>query len=235
MFALKENLKIEPLAKSYSELERISVKNILTTSSALSLREYLLGMPEWNLAFKVGDKHFDVSATGFAQLDSIERDSFLREIYLSAGNDFGYMYKNCPIYDLVKVNKCPQFLEVFYEYINSQEFIKFLKGITGFENIDFLDAQATCYDAGHFLTSHDDVIKGKNRLAAFVFNFSQEWKSEWGGNLTFYNSKGEVDDVFVPSFNSLSLFTVGKQHAVTMVNKSVEQSRFAITGWLRYK
>lgn len=235
MFALNENINISELTQQYSRQQRLLIENVLSLDAAKGLSEYLSNMQEWNLAFKVQDKHYDVSASGFDNLNAIERNEFIQAITSSAEKCFGYMYKSCPVYDLVQSRECPKYLESFFEYVNSSEFVTFLKNVTGFQNIEFLDIQATCYSAGHFLTSHDDNVEGKNRLAAYVFNLSPDWDAEWGGNLTFYDENGSIDDVFVPKFNSLSLFTVGKQHAVSKVAEHLKQSRFAITGWLRFK
>ncbi len=40
--------------------------------------------------------------------------------------------------------------------------------------------QATGYGPGHFLTAHNDFDPEKDRKVAFVFNFTKDWKAEWG-------------------------------------------------------
>ncbi len=145
------------------------------------------------------------------------------------------MYKNYPILDLVEAGNCEEALENFLNFINSDSVLSAIRRITGLENVDYADAQATRYEPGHFLTSHDDQVPDKNRLAAFVFNLTTEWLPDWGGNLMFYDDSNRVSDVFVPTFNSLSLFLVGNQHAVSVVSPFARRPRMAITGWFRYR
>src|SRR4051812_34932695 len=53
-------------------------------------------------------------------------------------------------------------------FLNSPVFLNFARSVTGFEEIAYADAQATCYRPGHFLTAHDDDTPGAKRLAAYV-------------------------------------------------------------------
>lgn len=201
----------------------------------MSITEYLLGRKEWNLVFRSQAKHYDISANGFEELPEKEQNEFKQAIYGSAQVDFGYMYKNYPIFDLVQTGNCETQLEEFLSFINSETVLSTISRITGLDNIDYADAQATRYEPGHFLTSHDDNVPGKNRLAAFVFNLTTEWSPDWGGNLQFYNDDFSISDVFVPQFNSLSLFLVGNKHAVSIVSPFAKKPRMAITGWFRYR
>jgi len=185
--------------------------------------------------FRNQGKHYDISATGFEGLEQKEQNEFKHSIYASAQNDFGYMYKNYPIFDLVEAGTCEQELEAFLKFINNEAVLSAVSRITGLENIEYADAQATRYEPGHFLTSHDDQVTGKKRLAAFVFNLTTAWQPDWGGNLMFYEDDSSVSDVFVPRFNSMSLFLVGNKHGVNVVSPFAKKPRMAITGWFRYR
>ena len=192
-------------------------------------------MPEWNLVFRTQQKHFDLSASGFDRLEPKEKAEITKSIHGCAQAQFGYMYKNYPVYDLVQSGNCSDLMKDFLEFLNSKPLLDTIRRISGFQDIDYADAQATRYDPGHFLTSHDDTVAGKNRLAAYVFNLTPNWHPDWGGNLMFYDNQKTVIDTFVPQFNSLSLFAIGTQHGVSMVTPYASSSRFAITGWFRYR
>lgn len=222
-------------SKTFKREGKILIPNILSDDSAVSLTEYLLGREEWNLVFRSQAKHYDISANGFEELPEKEQNEFKQAIYGSAQNDFGYMYKNYPIFDLVETGNCEKQLEGFLSFLNSEAVLSTIGRITGLENIEYADAQATRYEPGHFLTSHDDKVPGKNRLAAFVFNLTSSWSPDWGGNLQFYEDDQSVSDVFVPRFNSLSLFLVGNKHGVSVVSPFAKRPRMAITGWFRYR
>ena len=234
-FSLNRKLNRKAAAKTFKRDGKILIPDILSDECAVSLTGYLSGRKEWNLVFRSQGKHYDVSASGFESLPSNEQNEFRQSVYSSAQRDFGYMYKNYPILDLVEAGNCEKFLEHFLNFVNSDAVLNTIRRITGIENIDYADAQATRYEPGHFLTSHDDIVPGKNRLAAYVFNLTTEWFPDWGGNLMFYDDENKISKVFVPLFNSLSLFLVGNKHAVSTVSPFARRPRMAITGWFRYR
>lgn len=192
-------------------------------------------MPEWNLVFQSQKKHFDLSASQFDALEAKDIAEIKNSVYSGAQQNFSYMYKNYPAYDLAHKGECSETLTQFLEFLNSKAFLTAMMNITGMQGIEFADAQATRYEPGHFLTSHNDEVAGKNRLAAYVFNLTTDWHPDWGGNLMFYDENQNVTDVFVPKMNSLSLFAVGTKHAVNLVSPFARRPRLAITGWLRFK
>jgi Rps23 Pro-64 3,4-dihydroxylase Tpa1-like proline 4-hydroxylase len=109
----------------------------------------------------------------------------------------------------------------------------FLRVVTGAEDIQYADAQATAYSPGDFLTGHDDAVTGKSRRAAYVFGLTPMWRLEWGGLLLFHGSDGNVERGLVPAFNSLNLFAVPRMHSVSEVTRAAAYRRYSITGWLR--
>tara|TARA_B100000424_G_scaffold270122_1_gene268676 strand:+ start:5377 stop:6213 length:837 start_codon:yes stop_codon:yes gene_type:complete len=93
--------------------------------------------------------------------------------------------------------------------------------------------QWTRFSAGDFLAPHTD--KGNGNIA-FSLYLTKDWHPMWGGNLTFISPEGYISDTVPSQFNSLVLFDVGKSdamHAVSPVINNIQQSRYAITGWLR--
>ena len=92
-------------------------------------------------------------------------------------------------------------------------------------------AQATRYLPGQFLRLHDDHHAVENRRYAYVVNLSRDWEADWGGMLHFVAADGSVEEVFMPRFNSLSLFRVPHRHFVGLVSPWAKQPRLAITGW----
>ncbi|MCX7556347.1 2OG-Fe(II) oxygenase [Xanthomonadaceae bacterium JHOS43] len=100
-------------------------------------------------------------------------------------------------------------------------------------SIAFAVGQVARYRRGHFLTLHDDFAEGKHRLAAYVPGLTLDWGADCGGQLQFLDRHGEVEDVFIPGFNVLSVFKVPSLHLVTTVAPHVSHPRLSITGWLR--
>ena len=88
------------------------------------------------------------------------------------------------------------------------------------------------YKSGNFLAPHSDINNGK---IAFVFNFSVNWKPQYGGILHFLSEdRTNIIDSFVPMFNSMMIFEIPKDgipHFVSHVVPNVKRSRYALTGW----
>ncbi|MBP8073105.1 MAG: 2OG-Fe(II) oxygenase, partial [Brevundimonas sp.] len=91
------------------------------------------------------------------------------------------------------------------DLLNGEDFIAFVRRVTGDDRIDFADAQATRYRPGHVLTGHDDAAEGKNRLYAYVLNLTRDWRADWGGVLAFEGADGHIEQGFAPAFNALNI------------------------------
>ena len=107
--------------------------------------------------------------------------------------------------------------------------------VTGEDRARYCDAQATRYRKSHFLTTHDDAVEGKDRLFAYVLNFTRDWRPDWGGELLFFDEAGHVAAGFTPTFNALNIFRVPQPHAVSFVAPFAQAPRLSITGWIRMK
>jgi len=118
------------------------------------------------------------------------------------------------------------------EFLNSPEFMDFTKTITDEAEVIKIDGQATLYGPGHFLNAHDDAGDIKERRVAYVMGFSKGWSRDWGGQLLFLDGN-DVTRGFSPSFNTLSLFKVPREHVVTQVTNFAGAGRYSVTGWLR--
>ena len=124
-------------------------------------------------------------------------------------------------------------LEAAYDFLNSAPFLGFVRKLTGDPRPAYVDAQATRYRAGQFLTAHDDNLAGKDRLYAYVLNMTLEWRTEWGGLLMFHDADGHLAEAYAPKFNALNIFKVPAWHSVSQVASYVTAERLAITGWIR--
>lgn len=120
-----------------------------------------------------------------------------------------------------------------FEFINSPVMLGFARAVTGFPQIVRADAQATLYAPGHFLTTHNDFDPVKGRLVAYVMGFTKNWRADYGGMLQFQTDQQDVEEGFLPHFNSLMMFSVPQLHAVTMVPSYAPIGRYSITGWFQ--
>ncbi len=125
-------------------------------------------------------------------------------------------------------------VEAVHDLVNSRPFLDFVAALTGEARGTFADTMASRYRPGDFLSAHDDHVSGKNRLFAYVLNFTPVWRADWGGVLSFLDEDGHVAEGYTPSFNALNIFAIPSAHAVSYVAPYAGANRHAVTGWVRY-
>jgi SM-20-related protein len=120
----------------------------------------------------------------------------------------------------------------FVDFLNTETFLELVRDITGARDIRRVGAQATCFTAGHFFSCHADAEESDQQRATCVFSLSPTWQRSWGGLLQFTGTGGKIEDVFVPSFNSLSLFKYCQKHAVSVVAPHAKMARYSVAAAL---
>jgi Rps23 Pro-64 3,4-dihydroxylase Tpa1-like proline 4-hydroxylase len=187
---------------------------------------------KWSLAYNRKDRYLIMSQEEFGALGQAGAQKFMAECIEAARTDYQYLYACYPIVDAI-LNKRDQghLLHTVLQEMNSPYFIEFIRAVTGIESITKADGQATLYRSGHFLKLHDDLDERRDRRVAYVLGFTKNWQADWGGVLQFYDEAGNVECGLLPRYNSLSLFTVPREHAVTFVAPFATEGRYSITGW----
>jgi SM-20-related protein len=212
----------------------VHVDELLESESAYRLHNFLAEQKTWNLVFTRDGQAVDIGADSVDAWNLEQRHQFNDIVHGPAENGFQYLYKTIPVYDIYHRKLLPgSFFNTLFEFLNSEAFLNFGRELTGRPDIGFCDAQATCFEAGHFLTRHDDATDGKNRVAAFVLNLTCDWNPDWGGALQFYDDQGNIEAGFKPSFNALNVFRIPRKHSVAYVAPFAGGSRYSITGWFR--
>ncbi|AFV00611.1 2OG-Fe(II) oxygenase [Simiduia agarivorans] len=187
----------------------------------------------WNLVTRIEGQHraFDASAMTSVPEQNLKQFESLVAAEAQAG--FQYIYERIPLYDQFIAGTVQEpVMQALMTCTRSAPFIESLKQVTGDSSIRFTDGQFTRYRRGHYLTRHDDRNDANDRVAAFVINFSKAWHQDMGGWLALYQNES-VEKVMVPRFNSMVVFKVPRDHAVTPVAPWVDGCRYALTGWAR--
>ena len=224
---------IAPLLKKFG---RLHIPDILAPADANAVAQALAGAP-YARTFLVRGKGFRATPEAYEASPRQIRAEVETAIVHGARTGFQYDFDNWPVSDEIEADRRlggpVAAIEAAYDLLNSQAGLGFLRQITGDDRIAYVDAQATRYRAGQFLTAHDDELEGRNRLYAYVLNLTAGWRIEWGGLLLFHDADGHVAEGYAPRFNSLNIFRVPQWHSVSQVASYVDQSRLAITGWIR--
>ena len=169
-------------------------------------------------------------------MNAQDQHAIMTSLHVRARTGFQYAYNCYPMLDayLQGWDQVPLLNNVL-EFINSEPVLNFVRHLTGRPEIIKGDAQATRYGPGQFLKLHTDNIVEEHRVAAFVLNFTPKWDPDWGGYLQFYDARRDIEQAFLPSFNTLNIFTVPQSHSVSYVANYATHYRYAITGWFRHQ
>jgi len=231
---LNSALDAESLCSAFQRHRFVQVSDVLSPASAQRIYRCLAEGTPWSRVFNQDGKHIDVAEEQIRALKAADLARLEEAIGAQARDRFQYYYCNYPIHDAVRqgLNE-GHLLHRFHEFVNSPVFLDLARALTGCAEITFADAQATCFLPGHFLTEHDDHAQGKNRRAAYVFNFTPKWRPDWGGYLQLYDEHGDVRRGLMPAFNVLNLLAVPQPHSVGQVASFAAAPRLSLTGWLR--
>ena len=165
-------------------------------------------------------------------LTDAEYRNVLDTAYARTRNEFQFVYDSYMLVCARKEGWNPELvLHFMLDLLNSPAFLDFARYLSNDDAINAVNAQASRYRPGHFLTPHEDISETEGRRYAYVINLTRNWKPEWGGLLQFIDAAGNVIDTFAPLWNSLSLFRVPALHAVSLVSPWAGEERLAITGW----
>lgn len=233
-FELHPAMDLAACRGEFDRTGRLQIFPFLEGQGAAELLAHIKEREDWKLAVNARDRVFEIDRQARAALSPAQREQLESKIAASATAGFQYRYERIMVADEeAERRNRGSLLEEFALFMSSQPVMEFLRDITGFTDIVFADAQATCYDRGDFLTAHDDAVEGKNRRAAYVFGLTAGWRAEWGGLLMFHDAKGDIERALLPRMNALNLFAVPSQHSVSLVAPFAGRPRYAITGWLR--
>lgn len=232
-FSFNAGHDADQLAADFAARRRLRIPNFLSGTNAQMLHEHLREREDWQQVVNQGDRTFSLDRAARAGMDAEQQAQLDEAIYANARTGFQYRYETIRVPDEPAArDEIGDPLNAFAQWLSRGDARALLRRVTGREDVDFADAQATAYSPNDFLTRHDDEIDGKKRIAAYVLNLTPIWRAEWGGILQFHESDGSLTG-FVPEMNTLNLFAVPQLHSVSIVSRAAAYRRYSITGWLR--
>lgn len=222
------------LAESYAQRSRLQICDILTEPFAERILDILQTRTPWGIAYNQGAKVFQLDAAQLAALTPQQQQQILAGVNQGAREGFQFLYALYPLFaEYFRPGAARHPLFEVYEFLNSATFLAFIRRVTGVPDIRWADAQATIYQAGHFLKYHTDETPSQKRLVAYVLNLTKDWGRDWGGFLQFFDENYNVEQALRPIFNAINLFTIPAHHSVSMVATYAPRGRISITGWFR--
>jgi SM-20-related protein len=240
---LNPNLDIAALTKAFSAARKLRINDILTAASAEYIHHNLVNSTAWHLVHSDSDgKPTDYPPETLDELSDQQHQRLMSDLYERASNSYQYMYKYFPIINAIQGGSLPSSSMLFEaaNFLNSTEFIAFSRELTSTNSLVKVDPQATLYEPGHFLSTHDDsnyhrsAADQSSRRFAIVLGFTKDWSENWGGQTSFFeDTMARSSQSWYPGFNTLAIFEVPILHCVNYVTPFAAHGRYSLTGWLR--
>lgn len=223
------------MAAAFKAHGRIHIPGFLAPHSAAALHDALAAETMWVCSTRGGGQNIDIPVEHFDAFTPQQAARFFSLAHAEARDGFHYMFDSLRVSDLIeKGESIHPALAAGYAFLNSPAFLDFVRALTGDDRPNHVDAQATRFEAGHYLTQHDDKKPEAGRLYAYVLNLTPRWRTDWGGLLTFIDEDGHLAEAYAPAWNALNLFRVPAEHAVSFVTPFAGAPRLSITGWVRH-
>lgn len=234
MFARNPDLDRNEIATALATSKRVQVTCFLEPAGAELLARYLEQATNWCHVLNAGDKVYEIACDALEAMSEPQRATLIRKADELAAHAFQFRFDTIRVPDGREErlgSKRP--VDEFALFMSSPPMVRWFRAVTGCNDIDFADCQATRYRGGAYLTRHDDAVEEKRRHFAYVLSLSCDWRAEWGGLLIFPGDDAISIEAMVPRFNTLTLFEVGQPHSVSQVASYAPQPRLSVTGWLR--
>ena len=223
-------------AADYARDRYVQIMDFFEPEAAEAIEQVLRRQMAWQLIFAVPGKgvvqltQHDLQDIGRAGIEAR-----LKEVMTLATRNIGFCYSGYPMIEAAMRGLDPGHpIHQVTHFLNSPAFLEFGGAVIGYRGLTKVDAQATLFTKGNFLTRHIDEGARNERRAAYTLGFSRNWQTDWGGLLLFIDRQTtEVTSGHLPRFNVLTLFDGLRVHSVSAVSPFAGDGRYSIVGWLR--
>ncbi|WP_374470517.1 2OG-Fe(II) oxygenase family protein [Phenylobacterium sp.] len=226
---IRADLRPEDLAGGFAQAGVIQAHDFLEPEAADAVVGLLAGLPYVLAAPDENGETLIISDEVVRRFGEQKVRDFLQDVLRRAAGGFAYLHQTYALQDeYARAPGAP--IARVTEFLQSRAFLDVGAAITGCA-VDGVRVQASHYRRGDFLTLHDDRHRSDDRVAAFTLGFTRGWRADWGGQLLFHDDRGDVEQGFIPRFNTLTVFRVPRPHSVAPVAAYAAQPRLSLTGW----
>ncbi len=232
--AINPGLGIADYARRYAQDGLVQIPNVFDDETAAFIEQTLASLP-WRMVCQNDAKNTVVlTREQLAAMSADERQALEAGIRQRAAENFGYAYFTYPMIQAGFGGWDPGHpIHAITLFLNSPEFLSLAREVTGCDGIVKIDAQASNYRPGHFLTRHIDDGNKKERRAAYTLGFTRKWEPDWGGLLMFLEENKDISHAYLPRFNTLTVFDGLRVHSVSAVSAFAPAPRLSVVGWFR--
>jgi len=233
--SLRLNPALNPadFATAYAEHAFTQIPEIFERDLAKAVTEAMRQIP-WKLCYH--DPEQGTVQLSQEQIQSIGQQGMaerMQKVMALAMRNHGYCYNT---FHLTRGSSdlADHPIHQLTDFLNGEEFLNFGAQVIDQAGLTQVDAHATLYTRGSFLTRHVDDGLNRERRAAFTLSFCENWQTDWGGLLMFLNKQTtDVTSAWLPRFNTLTVFDGLRVHSVSPVSAFAGAGRYSIAGWYR--
>ncbi|MGA9659715.1 MAG: 2OG-Fe(II) oxygenase family protein [Asticcacaulis sp.] len=201
---------------------RIRLEGALSPEDALSVHLALEQQTPWEL--QLVSKAGKPEILSAAELSTLAPDIIQTKLQDAAERaQSGLSYLRLGL-DLMETDTLA--LSPLSDLIKSEDFAAFCGQLTGLSGLELMSLNAVCYRNGDFFTQHTDY----SARLCFEWNFTQNWRSDWGGQMLFHSPSGDIEGGIMPRLNDLSLFAGDQPRSVASVAPYAGGPRFSVIG-----
>ena len=189
---INNELDVETHRQQLAARGRVQIPDFLQLDAAERLRDCLAREVHWTLA----ERSESTSRTRGREhaLTDAEYREVLDTAYARARDEFQFVYDSFMLVRARKEGWDPDLvLHFMLDFLNSPEFLEFARYLTNDAAINAVNAQATRYRPGHFLTPHEDISETEGRRYVYVINLTQRWQPEWGRPAAIHRRRRQRD------------------------------------------
>ena len=232
---IRLNPRLDPrdYAADYARDGMVQVPDLLEAESAEWLELALEHDTPWHLSLNTREGGRMLSPEEMTAMGREALGAQIQSALADGQKGFSFVYLTYPIIQAFLNRRDPgHATHALLQFFNDAPFMNFARAVTGEVGATKIDAQATWYRPGDFLTQHDDTGEGERR-AAYTLGLARDWRPDWGGQLLFHDDAGDITRGFKPSFNVWTVFKTPRMHSVAPVAAYAGGRRRSVTGWLR--
>lgn len=215
-YKLNDGLDLKALAAKFKKAGRVRVKDALDGKSADNLSDTIEKMAIWRSTFLQGDTERQISGKDTRSMTDRRQRDMLEKIYLQARDGYQYMRYECPT-DVIPDAKDPKALTDADSFFKSDGFRDVLRKIAGAKDGEIENVHARWLQREQFMTDSALATSLPDCKLWFSLDVARNWRPHWGGQLNFIDDNDEIEEVWSPVFNSLSLYAGGTRHAISYV------------------
>jgi SM-20-related protein len=231
---LNPALDVEKYARLFRENGRVQVPELFAPAIAEQIERVLQQLPYRVVLQNDAEENMLLTRDDLVAMPPEDRRKLEAGIRERAARSVGYTYHMYPMILARLQSWDPGHpIHALTDFMNSPAFLSFARQLIGFAGLTKIDVHASQYLAGHYLTTHTDDDATQHGRAAYTIGFSRDWRADWGGLLVFLDENGDIEQGFIPRFNTLTVFNGMQRHTVTAISSFTPKPRLSLAGWFR--